>query len=155
MLEAGDSGAAVSPVAGGFVLILLGAIAAWFASLAIRLWRDSSRFDHAVDVFTGQLSATAAEGLARGFVVPAAQFLCLELFCACAAFGGVGPGAGWLRWPAAVLLVCFMAGFPLIFAITLFNRPRFLVVPYLRHVDPALLRERRRMVKARRRGVGR
>lgn len=98
-----------------------------------------------------RIGSTAADGLARGLVVYAAQFVCLLLMCVCVGFGDPSRQGGVFRWVGVGLLACFVAGIPLLVVITWFNQPRFLVVPYLRHLDRAALRERRQTLSGQRR----
>ncbi|MBR7839180.1 hypothetical protein KDL01_38315 [Actinospica durhamensis] len=151
--QAEASYAAASPVGFCFVMAMFGLLAGRMCWLAVRQWRDPGQFGRGTAFMSSGLGPTAADGLVRGFVVYAAQFVCLLLMCACVGLGDPSRQDGGFRWVAVALLVCFTAGFPLLVAITWFNQPRFLVVPYLRHLDRAALRERRQTLRGRRPGV--
>jgi hypothetical protein len=52
--------------------------------------------------------------------------------------GSASPGV-W-KWIAGAFVAAFTAAVPLLAVIVVFNRPRFLVVPYMRHLDRAAIR---------------
>lgn len=130
-------------VGGGLILIFLAGMAVFYAWVAVRTWRDPDRFARTASMMSFRVGAHVGRGLARGSAVVAAAFVCLALFCSCAALSNVGPKAGAWHVVTGGLLGAFMAAFPVLACIVMFNRPRFLVVPYMRHLDRAQIRDDR------------
>jgi hypothetical protein len=119
-------------VVGGFcALLLFVVLPVHFVRIAFRVWRDPERASDTALSF----SVRGAPGwvLTRGVVVVAAHFILMAV-----ALGTTLVGATMTRtrepWVtiavvgAAGVMLCWL----LIVLIGIFNRPRFLVVPYLR-----------------------
>lgn len=117
-----------------FALFLVVVLPVRYVWIAIRVWRDPTR---AVDA-ASSFSVRGAPGwvLTRGVAVVATQFVFMGVFVATAPLAArVGRAQKHAEpWWAislvagAGVLLCWL----LITLIGIFNRPRFLVVPYLR-----------------------
>jgi hypothetical protein len=110
-------------------------ISGFFIWSAVRTWRDPEKFDATVNNL--RLPGSVARGCARGIAVVAAAFTSLALFGISWILGlllghqRVGASA------AVAFFFAYLAAVPLLVVIVVFNRPKFLVVPYMRHLDRA------------------
>ncbi|MGR6971710.1 hypothetical protein ACU639_19350 [Streptomyces cynarae] len=121
-------------IGGLIALALFVALAVWYVVVAVRLWRHPERAPDVADLF----SVRGAPGwvLTRGVVVVAANFVLMAIMVIAAAVGQTvtrtqKPAEPWLGISAVAMggmMLCWL----LIILIGIFNRPRFLVVPYLR-----------------------
>ncbi|MFF4799730.1 hypothetical protein ACFY1U_15125 [Streptomyces sp. NPDC001351] len=119
-------------IGGLFALSVLVALAVRFVVAAVRLWGHPERAPEAARSF----SVRGAPGwvIARGIVVVAAHFVLMAI--AVIALGTAvtqtrKPAGPWWAISLAAgsgVILCWL----LIILIGIFNRPRFLVVPYLR-----------------------
>ncbi|MET7652110.1 hypothetical protein [Streptomyces sp. NPDC005486] len=121
-------------IGGLIALALVVTLAVRYVVVAVRLWGHPERAPDAADSF----SVKEAPGwvLTRGVVVVAANFVLMAVMVIAAAVGQAvtrtqKPVEPWLGISAAAMggmMLCWL----LIILIGIFNRPRFLVVPYLR-----------------------
>jgi hypothetical protein len=152
-VQAAHPGASVSMSAAGAGLrIALGiaalcVISGFFIWSAVRTWRDPEKFDATVNnLGLGSL----ARGCARGIAVVAAAFTSLALFVISWILGLL-LGQQRVGASAAVAFFCvYLAAVPLLTVIVVFNRPKFLVVPYMRHLDRAGIKADNRRRRRRR-----
>ncbi|MGW2936924.1 hypothetical protein ACWDA7_34895 [Streptomyces sp. NPDC001156] len=110
------------------------ALAVRFVVVAVRLWGHPERAPDAARSF----SVRGAPGwiLLRGVVVVAANFVFMAIMVIALAVGLAvtatrNSAEPWL-WISAVAIGGMMLCWLLIILIGIFNRPRFLLVPYLR-----------------------
>ena len=108
--------------------------------LAVRTWRDPDRLGRTAEILSFRLGESVGRGLARGVVVLAGALVCAGFFILSGAVGMALPNPGVWKWVAGAFLVAFVATVPLLVVIVVFNRPRFLVVPYMRHLDRTAIR---------------
>jgi hypothetical protein len=126
------------------------AISGSFIWSAVRTWHDPGKFDTTVNHLSRRCPDSVARGLARGIAVVAAAFTSLTLFVISALLGfllgqqTVGASA------AVVFFLAYLAAIPLLVVIVVFNRPKLLVVPYMRHLDRAEIRADNRRRRRRR-----
>jgi hypothetical protein len=121
-------------IGGVIALALIVALAVRYVVVAVRLWGHPER---APDV-ARSFSVRGAPGwvLTRGVVVVAANFVFMAIMVIASAVGLAvtrtqKPAEPWSGMSAAAIggmMLCWM----LIILIGIFNRPRFLVLPYLR-----------------------
>ncbi|MFE2102456.1 hypothetical protein [Streptomyces sp. NPDC059468] len=121
-------------IGGLIALALLVALALRYVVVAVRLWGHPERAPDAAQAF----SVRGAPGwvLTRGVVVVAANFVLMAVMMIALVVGLAvtrtqKPAEPWL-WISAVAIGGMMLCWLLIILIGIFNRPRFLVVPYLR-----------------------
>lgn len=152
-VQAAHPGASVSMSAAGAGLrIALGiaalcVISGFFIWSAVRTWRDPEKFDATVNNLG---LGSVAQGCARGIVVVAAAFTSLALFVISWILGLL-LGQQRVGASAAVAFFCaYLAAVPLLAVIVVFNRPKFLVVPYMRHLDRAGIKADNRRRRRRR-----
>lgn len=121
------------------VICFLG-MAAFNVWLAVRTWRNPEHFSRTASILSTRVGAEVGRGLARGVAVVGGAFVCLTcfLFAGLAGMGSTSPGV-W-KWVVGVFGAAFTASVPLLAVIVVFNRPRFLVVPYMRYLDRAAIR---------------
>jgi hypothetical protein len=115
-------------------------MAAFHVWLALHTWRNPDRFGSTAGILSFRVGESVGRGLARGVAVVAGAFVCLPCFTLSAAVGMASPSPGVWKWVAGAFLAGFVAAVPLLAVIVVFNRPRFLVVPYMRHLDRAAIR---------------
>lgn len=132
-------------------------MAAFHAWLAISTWGDPDRFGRTASLLSFRVGEFVGRGLARGVAVVAGASLCLACFMLSALAGMASPAPGVWKWISVCLLAGYLAAVPLLAVIVAFNRPRFLVVPYMRHLDRTAIRGgslslRERVSRARRSG---
>ncbi|MER6956682.1 hypothetical protein [Streptomyces sp. NPDC000618] len=119
-----------------FILAGLIALAVRYVRLAVRVWREPERAPDTAQSLSIRIGIGGGWVLTRGVVVLAAHWVFLAIAMIAATVGEGASGAGrpaepWLVIAlsgAAGVLLCWL----LIVPIAMFNRPRFLVVPYLR-----------------------
>ncbi|MFG3202311.1 hypothetical protein [Streptomyces sp. NPDC048192] len=121
-------------IGGLIALALIVALAVRYVVVAVRLWGHPERAPDAARSF----SVRGAPGwvLTRGVVVVAANFVFMAIMVIALAVGLAvtrtqKPAEPWLAMSAAAIggmILCWI----LIILIGIFNRPRFLVLPYLR-----------------------
>jgi hypothetical protein len=121
-------------IGGVIALALIVALAVRYVVVAVRLWGHPERAPDAARSF----SVRGAPGwvLTRGVVVVAANFVFMAIMVIASAVGLAvtrtqKPAEPWSGMSAAAIggmMLCWM----LIILIGIFNRPRFLVLPYLR-----------------------
>ena len=123
------------------VILLFGGTATFGNWLAWKVWHDPGSFEGAVALAQGRLDRRTARSVARGLAAVAIYFdwlfavmvfdLALPVIPHTAAWETVAAiiVAGLIVWPLVILWV------------TAFNRPKFLIVPYQRHLTRADLRE--------------
>jgi hypothetical protein len=126
-------------VAAALVVLLFAGVVAACVRIAVRTWTDAGRFDETASFFRRRASTAVANGLARGIAVFAAQWICAACAVILVMIGMASRSGAWMV-TAAFLFAGFFATFPLLFMICLFNRPRPLVVPYMRDLDRAAIR---------------
>ncbi|MFK4099663.1 hypothetical protein ACI2L1_06220 [Streptomyces sp. NPDC019531] len=121
-------------IGGSIALALFVALAVRYVVVAVRLWRHPERAPDAAQSF----SVRGAPGwvLTRGVVVVAANFVFMAIMMIALVVGLAVTrtqklAEPWLGMSAAAIggmILCWL----LIILIGIFNRPRFLVLPYLR-----------------------
>ncbi|MEV1066905.1 hypothetical protein [Streptomyces sp. NPDC050263] len=121
---------------GVFILAGLLALAVRYVWLAVRVWREPERAPDAALSLSTRIGIGGGWALTRGVVVLAAHwvFMAIAVIAATVGEGASGDGRPAEPWMvialsgAAGVLSCWLLMVP----IAIFNRPRFLVVPYLR-----------------------
>jgi hypothetical protein len=131
-------------VGSALILLFFAGMAVFYTWVAVRTWRDPDRFARTASMMSSRVGSHVGRGLARGSIVVAAASICLALFCTCAAFTNISPKARVWHEVSGGFLGAFIATFPVLTCIVMFNRPRFLVVPYMRHLDRAQIRDDRK-----------
>ncbi len=126
-------------IVGALVILLFGGVAAACVRIAVRTWKDPGRFDETASAFRVRAGKPTSNGLARGVAVFAAQWVCMACAVVLVVIGGGPRPSAWTA-AAGVFFAGFFVGFPLLFSISIFNRPRSLVVPYKRNLDRAAIR---------------
>lgn len=93
-------------------------------------------------------------GLARGVAVVGAAFVCLACFVFAGLAGMASANPGTWKWVAGAFAAVAVAAMPLLAVIVVFNRPRFLVVPYMRQLDRPTIRGRSPSLRERLEALG-
>jgi hypothetical protein len=122
------------------VMTLFYGMVALFVWLAIRTWRRPDYFASTAETLSFRVGRSVGSGLARGVVVVAGAFVCLGCFVLFGLVGMASASPGVWKWVAGAFGAACVAAVPLLATIVIFNRPRFLVVPYMRHLDRAAIR---------------
>jgi hypothetical protein len=130
---------------------LVGGFLTW---RTFRMWRDPDYYQKVISQSTTlPVSAEVARGLTRGTAPLAAALLCAALFTPLVVYtdgGGRGvtqgpPALAYLEW---ALILVFLVAMAAHLCIAWFNRPKFLVPPYLRD-EPGVREQRRTSRKTR------
>ncbi|MBS2965117.1 hypothetical protein KGA66_18820 [Actinocrinis puniceicyclus] len=108
--------------------------------IAVRTWRNPNRFGRTAEILSFRVGESVGRGLARGVAVVAGALVCGGCVILSGAVGMASPNPEVWKWVAGAFLVAFVAAVPLLIVIVVFNRPRFLVVPYMRHLNRAAIR---------------
>lgn len=109
----------------------------WFA---VRTWRDVEQFSRTASILSTKVGDAVGRGLARGVAVVGAASVCLACFVFAGLAGMASANPGVWKWVAGAFVAVAVAAVPLLAVIVVFNRPRFLIVPYMRELDRATIR---------------
>ena len=136
----------------GGSLVFLGLVAVTLVLLIVRLWRGESKVAETLEIgfaatpFRGDVK----HGMVRGIVPLAAQIVFIIATVVSAVAGMSSWHGGTKLTPLMLIalanLIAMLVAFVLHFSVIYFNRPRWLVPPFMRH-EPGVIEGRRQVAR--------